>query len=191
MKPIFSEEEKIQAVRTFLIALQHNKVKINSYRDVTYRLNSGEIRILTEISKSGLESIRVPYRGVESVSCYSDADARLYFEWLVSAVSGTLPISIIDALIKSANDQLFRLIQVMQQSNSVLVDSKIQMIEPYDWQVLFTSFDERLMEMQRIIDKRDKDIMEFLQTMLPLVKENTKLLKILEEEYNELYKEGK
>jgi len=67
----------------------------------------------------------------------------------------------------------------MQQSGNVEIDSKIQMIEPYDWQNLFSSFNERLTDMQRIIDKGDKDIIEVLKSLLQLIKENKTLLKKL------------
>jgi hypothetical protein len=172
VKPLFSEEEKTQAVRTFLIALQQKKAKITSYLDIRDRIDSGRVSVLCHLNKGGHDAYGLnPY--------YTNGDAQVYFEWLVSAVSGTLPDAIGDDLIKRANDQLFRFIEVMQQSGNVEIDSKIQMIEPYDWQNLFSSFDERLTNMQRIIDKGDKDIIEVLKPLLQLMKENKTLLKKL------------
>lgn len=179
MKPLFSEEEKIQAVRTFLIALQQKRAKITSYEDIANRLNAGRLNILCELDKRGLKEIHLPYSTSKYVPCYRYDDAQVYFEWLAQVVSGTSPDVIGDDLIKRANDQLFNFIRIMQQSGNVEIDSKIQMIEPYDWQNLFSSFNERLTDMQRIIDKGDKDIIEVLKSLLQLIKENKTLLKKL------------
>ena len=93
MKPLFSEEEKIQAVRTFLIALQHKKARITSYLAIRNRINSGQVVVLCKLNKSE-KTNEFDYQASKYIYCYSDADAKVYFEWLVSAVSGTLPDAI-------------------------------------------------------------------------------------------------
>lgn len=190
MKPVFSEEEKIQAVRIFLIALRHKKAKITNYWDIAFRLNSGRVKPLCELKKSGQETrYNRIYEKMENVGdpSYTSDDGHIYFEWLVSVVSGTLPDVIDDALVKRANDQLFDFIQVFQQSGNIEMDSSVQMIEPYDWQKLFSSFDERLTNMQKIIDKGDKDIIEVLKPLLQLMKENKTLLKKLSKDIENPY----
>ena len=194
MKPLFSEEEKKQAVRTFLIALRHRRAKITSYIDIKDRLNSGRMNILCKLDKSGQDKLIDKY-SLQSVKVgdpyYAPNDAKVYFEWLDSAVSGTLSDSIGDDLIKAANDQLFNFIQVMQQSGNVEIDSKIQMIEPYDWQKIFTSFDERLTDIQKIIDKGNKDITEVLKDLKLYLRENKTLLKQIKAESETFYKKVK
>ena len=176
MKPLFSEEEKNQAVRIFLIALQHKKARITSYDDIRIHLNSERVNILCKLNKS-YKTDTYDFQTSKYVYIYDNTDAKTYFEWLISAVSETLPDVIGDDVRKYANDQLFRFIQIMQQSANVEIDPKIQMIEPYDWQNLFSSFDERLTDMQKIMDKGNRDITEVLKSLKLFLTENKHLLK--------------
>ena len=192
MKPLFSDEQRIQAVRNFLVACQQKKARIINYGDIRSDLNSERVEILRKLAKSGKDEILVSglYHTGQYNTFYTTGDAQVYYEWLISVVSGTRQ-GIADEVIKKAIDQLFHFIQIMQNSNTIEIEKNVQLIAPYDWQKLFTSFDERLTDMQRIIDKSDKDTIEILKTLLQYMKENKTLLKTLCADSEELFGKGK
>lgn len=86
---------------------------------------------------------------------------------------------------KLANNQLFRFIDVL--GGNLQRDKNIHLIEPYDWQKLFTSFDKKLMQIQNTIDKHDKEIINLLEKMGPFIEKISILLEIFEKEYEIFY----
>lgn len=192
MKPIFSDEERVQAVRNYLVACHRKKARIVSYNVIKDYLTSSRVKILSKLIPSGRNEIadRYGYGTGQYKIFYTDKDAQVYYEWLISVVNGTMQEGITEDIIKQANNQLFHFIHIMQNSGSIQVDQNVEMIAPYDWQNLFTSFDERLTDMQRIIDRGDKSIIEVLKPLLELMKKNTKLLDTLRRENERIFGES-
>ena len=171
----FSYEERKQAVRNHIVACYHNQSIITSYNELTRLLNDGRVEPLATVRKTGQKNIYAGSSFARTEPEYSDRDAEVYYEWLVKVVSQ--PENHKEQLVKDANDQLFRFLYVMR--NEIRRDKNVQLIAPYDWQNLFLSFDERLTDMQRIIDRGDKDTIEVLKTLMQYVKESKTLLKTL------------
>lgn len=187
MKPIFSDEERVQAVRNLVVARYHKQAKINSYERLVHYLNESRITILYDLKKSGGYPIRGSYGLTgEYKHLFDERDAKTYFEWLVATVTGSkvnLP-----EIVQEANNQLFQFIDIL--GDDIYMEKIVRLVTPYDWQALFTSFDKRLADMQNIIDKGDKDIVEVLKPILELMKKNTKLLDALQKENERIFGEG-
>jgi hypothetical protein len=175
MKPLFSDDERIKAVKNFVVARYQGLAKIISFMTIVPYLNENRIEMLKPLRKSGLGAME-----------YASADAQEYFEWLVAVVTGAEDAS--QDIVKQANDQLFQFIYVMR--DSIQMDRNVQLLTPYNWQALFTSFDERLTDMQRIIDRGDKDIVEVLKPILEMMKRNTKLLDALQKGNERVFGKG-
>jgi len=178
VKPLFSDDERIRAVKNFIVARYQGLADINSFNAIVPYLREHRIKILHP-------SIAKKYALSGAFSPISDAEE--YFEWLVAVVTGAESVS--EDIVKQANDQLFQFIHVMR--DSIRMDRKVQLVAPYDWQALFTSFDERLTDMQRIIDRGDKDIAETLSKILQWMKKYNPLLDTLDKENKKLFGEGK
>jgi hypothetical protein len=177
-----SYEERKQAVRNFSASSYDNQVHIKSYHKLALFLDDQRIIPLCKLMKSEKESTVSDY-GVLTEHHYTDADAEKYFEWLVAVVNETEKVT--DSVKKQAHDQLFRILYVMKED--IERDKNLQLIAPYNWQNLFMSFDDRLTEIQRIIDKGDKDTIEVLKSLLQLVTENKKLLKTLYKDSEKIF----
>lgn len=188
MKPLFSNEERCQAVKNFIVARYHNQAKITSFSPLVPYLNESRVIILCKLKKSrqgnAIRDAFGNFKGYERF--YTETDSETYFEWLVAVVTGAENVQ--EAIVKQANDQLFQFIHVL--GDNIQKEKNVQLLAPYDWQKLFMSFDERLTDMQRIIDKGDKDIAEVLKSILQMIKKNITLLEILCKESEELFGKG-
>jgi hypothetical protein len=180
MKPLFSEEEKAQAVRTFLIACYHKKAEINGYSEIAKYLNSNRVSILYPIQKSGTYK-NGKYIGPHAT--YTEKDAQDYYEGLVSIVSDTTIETHSAEMIKDANNQLFHFIHMMQNADEVSIDNKVQMIAPYDWMNLFAGWDKVLINMKNDIKNRDNEITDILKSILQLLKQNRVFLETMQKDY--------
>jgi len=178
VKPIFSDDERTKAVKNFIVARYQGLAKIRDFQSMVPYLQNGRIIILCNLPKTGEYG---------SSRFYTSSDAERYFEWLVAVVTGAQ--ASLEELVKQANDQLFQFINVLR--DYIEMERNVQLVTPYDWQALFTSFDERLTEMQGIIDRGDKAITEVLNVLLQFVKKNTKLLDILYKENEKIFGKGK
>jgi hypothetical protein len=161
-----------QTVRNFIIACLNNQARIKSFETLTSFLNNDRINLIFKLKQSGKHTDGY---GRILETFYTNADAEMYFEWLVAVVNETEEAT--DDLRKKATDQLFRFLYLMR--DDIERSKNYQVIEPYDWQRLFMSFDERLTDMQRIIDKGDKDTIAVLKSLLPMVEKNVEMLKKL------------
>lgn len=180
----FSYEERKQAVRNFIVACYHNQVRIKTYHRLAGFLSGDRIKLLCPLDKSGKQNHVDAYgRVTRTDRWYTDEDTEKYFEWLVAVVNETEDVK--NDVVKQAYDQLFRFLYVMR--DDMERDKNVQLVAPYNWQNLFISFNERLTDMQRIIDRGDKDTVEVLKSLLQLVKENKKLLKTLCIDSEELF----
>jgi hypothetical protein len=189
VKPAFSEDEKIYTVRTLLAAIKENHAKIIDYSSLTKFLNDDRIKILCGLKKSGTTRIYKNSYDYKDVECYNNYDAEKYFEWLKAVISGTETEGVNENIIKQANNQLFRFIDILGEN--LQKDENVQLIEPYDWQSLFTSFDERLIDIQNIIDKGNRDITEVLKGIKLFLTQNKTLLKQIKDESEAFAKKEK
>jgi hypothetical protein len=189
VKPIFSNEERIQAVKNFVVARYNHQAKISSFERIAPYLNEGRIELLCELKWSGYgESIYDAsgnFRGHKRI--FDKDDAKTYFEWLIAVVTGAENVT--ENTVKHANDQLFQFIHVL--GDSVYMEKNVQLVSPYDWQELFSSFDKRLAEMENTIDKADKDIVATLKLILEWMRKYDPLLSTLDKENKKLFGEGK
>jgi hypothetical protein len=192
VKPLISIEERNQTIRNFIVARYQGLAKIGSYQTIVPYLSGKRIKILCPLEMSGRETHRrqvqepsyaYPHEEISVTKFYNEGDAKTYFEWLVSVV--TVPEKFSETIVKEANDQLFQFIHVMR--DNIQMDKNVQLIAPYDWQALFTSFDERLTDMQRILAKGEKDIVETLSMILLWIKKYGPVLDALENERKELF----
>lgn len=184
MKPLISDEERIQTVRNFLVARFQKRATIISYKALVPFLTEKRIKILCKLEMSGLDVKRDYYGNVQSRrQYYIEDDAAKYFEWLVAVVNGTEDAT--ETLVKQANDQLFRLIHVMNED--IEQDEDVQLIAPYDWQKLFLSFDKKLIDVKNTIDRRDKDIVDILKSISTLLKEYKIFFKTLQKDYERYF----
>jgi len=168
-----SFEEKKQAVRNFIAESLNNQIRIKTYYRLTKFLNAGRVNFLSKVDMTGEYEKYDPIRHVnKKFRCYSDWDAERYFEYLVSVVNETEEEK--DEVVKEAYNQLFRFLYVMR--DDMEREKNVQLIAPYDWQNLFLSFDERLTDIERKIDKGDKDIIDVLKSLLKLLEQNKTLL---------------
>lgn len=189
MKPLFSDDERIKTVKNFVVARYQGLVKISSFNAMIPYLTEKRIKILCTLPQTGSSSY-VDISGKihqQEENCYREEDAEKYFEWLVAVVTGVANVS--EDIVKKANDQLFQFIHVMR--DNIHTDKNVQLVTPYDWQALFTSFDERLTDIQRIIDKSDKDTVETLKSILQWMKKYNPILDALDKENQELFGKGK
>ena len=180
-----SFEEKKQAVRNFIVASYHNQIRIKTYHRLAKFLTDGRIKLLRSLKMSGKETIYSDYRTsvIRVDQWYTDDDAERYFEWLVAVINETEDVE--EGVVKQAYNQLFRFLYVMR--DDMERTKNVPLIAPYDWQDLFTSFDERLTNIQRIIDRGNKDTIEVLKSLLELMKKNKALLKTLCRDSEELF----
>jgi hypothetical protein len=179
----FSYEEREQAVRNFIVACYHDRARIKSYERLASLLNKREIKLLHPLEKSGSITKDADGVTIHDPNNYSPNDAETYFEWLVAVVNETENVG--EDIRKEANDQLFRFLYVMRAD--IERDKDVQLIALYDWQQLFLSFDDRLTEMQRIIDKGDKDIAETLSKILEWIKKVYTIMDAMKKESDELF----
>jgi hypothetical protein len=187
VKPLFSDEEKVQFVRNFLIACKNNEAKIQSYKEVANYLNADRIKMLCKVPKTG--HTEPSYGNVwRHVDSYENVDGKTYFEWLVGVVSGTEHESVTEETIKKANDQLFHFIQIMENADDIRMDKNVQLMAPYDWQKLFLSFDKELIEIKNTVERHDKEIVDVLKSISELMKKNINLLKTLQDTLQEEHK---
>jgi hypothetical protein len=180
-----SFEEKKQAVRNFIVASYHNQIHIKTYHRLAKFLTDGRIKLLRPLKMSGKENIYNEYRTrvIRIDQWYTDDDAEKYFEWLVAVINETEDVE--EGVVKQAYNQLFRFLYVMR--DDMERTKNVPLITPYDWQELFTSFDERLTDIQRIIDRGNKDTVEVLKSLLELMKKNKALLETLYRDSEELF----
>ena len=184
MKPLFSDEERRQTVRNLIVARYHNQAQISSFDRLVHYLNENRVEVLCGLEKSGEKPVfdKHDYL-IRHDPIYDETDAETYFEWLVAVVTGAEKTQ--ENIVEQANDQLFQFIHVL--GDDIEIDKGVQLLAPYDWQKLFFSFDERLTEMQRIIDRGDKEITEVLKSILQMVRKNVAFLDILCKESEELF----
>ena len=169
-----------KAVDNFIIACLNHHAKIKSFATLTLFINNNRINLLFPLTKSGQSSDS--YGRITAEWC-TEKDAEIYFEWLVAVVNETEVAT--DVIRKNAYEQLFRFLYLMR--DSIERSQNYQVIEPYDWQQVFTAYDEHLNDIRRTIDNRDKAIVDVLTSLLEMTKKNVALLKSLENEYNTLF----
>lgn len=188
MKPIFSDEERAQAVKNFIVARYHKQAKITDFNALVSYLNDGGIKVLCGLQKSGKTPVHGDAVGYVTTmrSVFTEGDAKVYFEWLVSAASGGREVP--EDIVKQANNQLFQIIHIL--GDQIHMEKSVQLLYPYDWKDLFSSFDQRLTEMRKMIDKGDKDIIDVLKPILEFMKRNTKLLDALQKENERIFGKG-
>ena len=186
MKSIFfSDEERNQTVRNLIVARYNHQAKISNYTRLVPYLNEGRIEILCDLKKSVKNRVFDSRGHLTTVKDFFDAsDAETYFEWLVSVVTHSKE-DVSEDIVKKANNQLFRFIDVL--GDDLHMEKNVQLLAPYDWQKLFMSFKKQLTEMQNIIDKGDKEIIEVLKQLLNFMKKNTKLLDSLQRENERVF----
>jgi len=186
MKLLFSDEERTQTVRNWLIACQNKRGEIINYKEITECLNSERVKTLCRLPKSSSQQIGLSqYRSV-----YTNGDAKFYYDWLVGVVSGTEHEGITEEIIKQANDQLFFFIHIMQNANDIKMDKNVELIVPYDWQKLFLSFDRKLIDIKDVVNHHDQDVLNVLKSILELLKKNKILLDTLQKEYESYFPKG-
>jgi hypothetical protein len=188
MNTLVSDDERRQTVRNFLVARYDRKATITSYSEITTFLNEQRIKPLCQLTRSGEKS---RYSALDRAyvldKVYDDSDAERYFEWLVAVLEGTEYVS--EEIVKQANDQLFRFIGIL--GDEVEIDETVQLIAPYDWQKLFQSFDERLIQIQKAIIKGENDIAETLSKILLWIKKYGSTLDNIEKDRKVLFGKGK
>src|SRR3989304_4308926 len=173
MKPLFSDEERAQANKNFIVARYHHKAKINNFYSVESYLNDDLIRPLNKLNRTGDKVAVYDSKGsfVRYENRYSSHDAEVYFEWLVAVVSGAEPAD--EEIIKQANNQLFQLLHVME--SDIEIEKNVQLLAPHDWQNLFLSFDRELIDIKNTVDRHDKEIGNILKSILEFLKKNATL----------------
>ena len=189
MKPLFSDEERSQANKNFIIARYQHRARISSYYSIVTYLDDNRIIPICSLNRSG-NKIDIYKNGVYvgAKQGYSAGDACVYFEHLVAVVSGAEPAS--EEMIKIANDQLFQIIHIL--GSNIEMDKNVHLLEPYDWMNLFSDFDERLTKIKDTIDYRDKAIVDILKSVSEMIKKNVALLEVLQNEYSSVFPdEGK
>jgi hypothetical protein len=172
MKPLFTDEERCQAVRNFIVACYQGEAKVKDYSKIIPYLEEKRVLILNpKLPKSGQPSYgNPPY--------YQEKDAQAYFEWLVAVTSGNLGL---DALINEANNQLFQFIQVL--GDSIEKNKNVELVAHYDWQSMFSGWDRELIYIKNTIDHHDKEITDILKSILQFLKQNKTLLETMRKEY--------
>lgn len=116
MKPSFSDDERTQAVRNFVVARYHKLAKINSFMSIVPYLNEKRIKLLCPLEKSETKITSRDSSGLFEVAedVYGERDAETYFNWLVAVVTGAE--SATEDIVKQANDQLFQFINLLGRS---------------------------------------------------------------------------
>lgn len=187
MTPSLSDEQRSTTVMDFITYYINGKVKITDYIPLTWYLNDKDIKMLANMKPTGVETNIVGGHYIKtSTGLYTENDAKKYFDWLMSVVAGSIKAS--EEITNEASDQLFSLLFMMR--DKIQITKETQLLAPYDWQALFTSFDKRLTDMRNIIDKGDKDIIEVLKPILEMMKRNTKLLDALQKENEKVFGKG-
>lgn len=190
MTPILTDQQRKTAVTEFVTCRLNGKVKITDYSSLVSYLNDKNINMLCDLKNTGTMTVRDGSYGATKIipsGKYTESDARLYFDWLMQVASGSADVS--KKLEWKAIDQLFSLLFIMREEIQMAKD--VQLIEPYDWQALLTSFDNRLTEMQKTIIKGENDIAETLSKILVWIKKYSPTLDAIEKERKELFGEGK
>jgi hypothetical protein len=181
VKPLFTDEERAQANKNFIVARYHHKANISSFYPIVHYLEDGLIKPLCKLSRSGASyPIYENKQFLRYENYYNEHDAEIYFEWLVAVVSGAEPTS--EEVIRQANDQLFQFLHILE--GHIDIDRNVQLLAPYDWQTLFKSFDKELTAIKDTVEHHDKAIVDVLKSILKLLAENKKLLETLQEEYD-------
>jgi hypothetical protein len=117
---------------------------------------------------------------------FNEDDAKTYFEWLMATVTGSK--SNTPQIVQEANNQLFQFIDVL--GDAIEMEKTMQLVTPYDWEALFTSFGERLTEMQKIIIKGENDVAETLSKILLWIEKYSPTLDAIEDERQKLLGSG-
>ncbi len=183
-----SYEERKQAVRNFVVACYHNQIHIKTYHRLAKFLSEDRIKLLCSLNKSGELKHYSDYgtRLIRTDRWYTDEDAEKYFEWLIAVVNDTEDVN--EDIVKQAYNQLFRFLYVMR--DDMERDKNVQLIAPYDWQSLFTGWDRELVHIKNDLERRDKEILDILKSILLLLKQNRTFLEIMQKDYEIFFPPG-
>lgn len=120
MSSLYSDEDKERVVKNFLYARSIKKAWIEDFKPIMDYMEN-KMTLLVKIEKTGINVI-----DYTRVKAYSEYDANLYFEWLISAVSGTLPIPVDEECYKRAINHIFFFIFTLDG----VLHSDVDLFEP-------------------------------------------------------------
>jgi hypothetical protein len=178
MKPIYTDEDRAQAVRNFIAARYQGLAKIRDYSPVTSYMKEKRIKLLYEVAASGIK-VDSHYNAIGKF--FIDSDAEKYFEWLVSVVTGAENVS--EGVIKQAIDQLFIFILTMR--DGIDIDKRVKLVEAYDWEQKLDLIAKVLLEFRESTEKRDQKITDILRLIFDWMKQYRLVLDEVKKDYGD------
>lgn len=176
MSTLYSDTDKIIAIRKFIHARSNKNAIIADYSPIREYIATGRITLLCKLAKSGsYTQSSYPY---EKVYYYSDADAKTYVEWLISALNDTLDTPVTEEIFKKAVNQLHMFVF----SLSGTLKSNVDLLQPY-------SLDEHLKELKEKILSVDAKVERMNDKIITALERTQRWQKMYEPYLDELKKE--
>lgn len=160
-----SPEDRTVTVKTFINARYNKIARITTYEPLARYLNGKHIEVLYDkLPKSGppTQTIQILVaKGMEKdiVPMYTESDAKMYLDWLISVVQGFSPSSTNQELVNKAFDQLSNCILILVDATEW--DNNKMLSRPYDWTDKLCEFEE---EISNHIKTQVEDINRSLET---------------------------
>jgi len=166
MSPLYSDKDKAEAIEKFIYARSKKLATINNYTPITNCIAEGRIKLLLSLEKSGSSLAgRYPYE--KMIFHYTDSDARIYVEQLISIVSGTEEDAVSEEIFKKAVNQLFMFIFGLTGT----LQSSVELLAPYSLDKRLVIFQEQISVVEKRVDHMDEQIMDTLEKILKWQKE--------------------
>ena len=159
MIPLYSDADRSIAIRKFIFARSKNLAQINSYKGIKDYLEEQRVPIMCKLKKSGI------YREnaySELTRHYTEGDAKIYFEWLISVATGTRDAS--SETRKKAINQLFMFI--FDTDNTVSADEQVTLLTPYSLGGELADFDTKISEVQKKVNRMNEQILDALKKIM-------------------------
>lgn len=159
MKPAFSDQDRSEAIKSFIVARYQGGIKINSWDSLIDYLESPSFTPLRKISYDEYDYDKRRYH------C-SNKEAESYFNFLIDIVTGTQKAS--EEVVKFANDQLFALIHVMR--DDMTINGTIMLL-PSIWEEKLTSLNARIDKIVEDISVAFEKVQKWMEKYQPILEE--------------------
>jgi len=159
MTPLYSDADRARAIRKFIFARSKASVQVNSYEGIKDYLEEQRVEILCKLKKSGRYTKN---SWSPPTHYYTEQDAKTYFEWLISVVTGTIDSS--SDVYKKAINQLFMFI--FNIDDTVDADEQVSLLTPYSLDEEIGNLDEKISQIRKKVEHMNEQIVNALEKIL-------------------------
>ncbi len=156
MTPLYSDTDKAVAIRKFMYARSMGQSGINSYEGIQQSIAAERIELLHAVPKSG--SYQANYSS-KTTYYYTEGDAQVYFEWLMSAVAGTEEVS--EEVSKKAINQIFKFLFTV--AGTLSNRAQTELLTPYSLDEEIKEVTQKISEVEKKVDYMNGKILDALE----------------------------